>query len=343
MEKMIDLRSDTVTVPSAKMRQTMAEADVGDDVYSEDPTVNALEKLTAEILGKEASVFVPSGTMSNEIAIRAQTDPGNEIILDARAHCYLHEGGAPAALSGVTCTLIKGTRGIFTAQDVKAVLRLKNYHFPPAKLLCLENTHNFGGGSIWPLELIADVTEVARDADLNIHLDGARLWNASVATGIPEKEYAKYVDSVNVCFSKGLGGAVGSALAGSADLIDRARRFRKQFGGGMRQAGIIAAGALYALEHNRERLAQDHTNAKQLASGIADLPGIELEVKDVETNIVFFKIDSMSAKKLVEKLHQNGVYVLALGPDIIRAVTHLNVSNEQIVETINIFKKILVK
>jgi len=340
---MIDLRSDTITVPSAQMRQAMAEADVGDDVYREDPTVNALEKGTAEILGKEASVFVPSGTMSNEIAIRAQTAPGNEIILDAKAHCYLHESGAPAALSGVTCTLINGTRGIFTTQDVKAVLRPKNYHYPPAKLLCLENTHNFGGGSIWPLELIVDVTSVARNANLNLHLDGARLWNASAATGIPEKEYAKYFDSVNVCFSKGLGAPVGSALAGSEELIDRARRFRKQFGGGMRQAGIIAAGALYALEHNRDRLARDHINAKHLASGIADLPGIELEVKDVETNIVFFKIDSMPAKELVEKLQQNRVYVLALGPDIIRAVTHLNVSNEQIAETIDIFKKILIK
>jgi threonine aldolase len=314
---MIDLRSDTITTPSPQMRQVMAEAEVGDDVFGEDPTVTALEKLTAEILGKETAVFVPSGTMSNEIAIRAQTSPGDEIILDARSHCYLYEGGAPAALSGVTCTLINGTRGIFTAQDVKDVLRPKNYHFPPAKLLCLENTHNQGGGSIWPLELIADVTSVARDVNLNLHLDGARLWNASVATGISEKEYAKYFDSVNVCFSKGLGAPVGSALAGSTELIDRARRFRKQFGGGMRQAGIIAAGALYALQNNHNRL--------------------------VETNIVFFKIDSMPAKELAGKLQKNGVYVLALGPDIIRAVTHLNVSNEQIIDTIDIFKKILGK
>jgi threonine aldolase len=193
------------------------------------------------------------------------------------------------------------------------------------------------------LELIADVTSVAREANLNLHLDGARLWNASVATGIPEKEYAKYFDSINVCFSKGLGAPVGSALAGSTELIDRVRRFRKQFGGGMRQAGIIAAGALYALENNRTRLTQDHDNAKQLASGIADLPGIELDVKDVETNIVFFKIDSIPAKELAGKLYKKGVYVLALGPDIIRAVTHLNVSNEQIMEAIEILKKVLVK
>jgi threonine aldolase len=325
------------------MRQSMVEAEVGDDVFGEDPTVNTLEKRTAQILGKEAAVFVPSGTMSNEIAIRAQTSLGDEIILDTMSHCYLYEGGAPAALSGVTCTLINANRGIFTAEDVKAVLRPKNYHFAPAKLLCLENAHNRGGGSIWPLELIADVTSVARDANLNIHLDGARLWNASVATGIPEKEYAKYVDSVNVCFSKGLGAPVGSALAGSAELIDRARRFRKQFGGGMRQAGIIAAGALYAIENNRRRLARDHENAKQLASGITDLPGIELNPKDVETNIVFFKIDSMPAKELAGMLHKNGVYVLALGPDIIRAVTNLNVSSEQIEDAIDIFKKILVK
>jgi threonine aldolase len=325
------------------MRQAMAKADVGDDVFGEDPTINELEKRTAEILGKEASVYVPSGTMSNELAIRSQTEPGTEMIVEAGAHCYLYEGGAAAALSGVTCRLIKGTRGIFTPQDVKAALRPPNYHFPPAKLLCLENTHNKGGGSIWPVELIQEVASVARDAKLNLHLDGARLWNASVATGIPEKEYAKYFDSVNVCFSKGLGAPVGSALAGSAELIDRARRFRKQFGGGMRQAGIIAAGALYALEHHRDRLAEDHANARQLASGIADLPDIELNINDVETNIVLFKINSMPAKELAEKLHKKGVYVLALGPDIVRAVTHLNVSNEQIIDAVEIFKKVLEK
>jgi threonine aldolase len=321
----------------------MANADVGDDVFAEDPTINELEKRTAEILGKEASVYVPSGTMSNELAIRSQTEPGCEIIAEAGSHCYLYEGGAAAALSGVTCRLIKGKRGIFTARDLKAALRPPNYHFPPAKLLCIENTHNKGGGSIWPVELIEKVADVARDAKLNLHLDGARLWNASVASGIPEKEYAKYFDSVNVCFSKGLGAPVGSALAGSAKLVDRARRFRKQFGGGMRQAGIIAAGALYALEHHRDRLAEDHTNAKQLAAGIADLPGIELDVRDVETNIVLFKINSIPAKELAERLYEKGVYVLALGPDIIRAVTYLNVSNKQIKDAVDIFKKVLEK
>ncbi len=338
---MIDLRSDTVTKPTAQMREAMAKAAVGDDVFSEDPTVQMLEKRTAEVLGKEAAVYMPSGTMSNEVAIRSQTEPGDEILVDAQAHCYLYESGAPAALAGVICRLISGERGIFTAQDVRAALRPANYHFPPTKLLCIENTHNHGGGSIWPLELIAEVAAVAKEANLKLHLDGARLWNASVASGISEKEYAEYFDSVNVCFSKGLGAPVGSALVGSAELVDRARRFRKQFGGGMRQVGIIAAGALFALKRNRARLAKDHENAKELALGITGLPGIKLDEKTVETNIVLFQISSKPANQVAEQLYQSGVHVLAMGHDTIRAVTNLDISNKQIKEAISVFKKVL--
>jgi threonine aldolase len=340
---MIDLRSDTITKPTAQMRQAIAEAEVGDDVLGDDPTVIALEKRTADILGKESSVYMPSGTMTNQVAIRAHTEPGDEILIDVNAHCYFYEAGGPAALAGTLCRLLPGVRGIFTAEDLKDALRPANYHFPPSRLVCLENTHNRGGGSIWPIEQIAEVAEVARAAGLKLHLDGARLWNASVATGIAESQYAQYFDSVSVCFSKGLGAPVGSALAGSSRFIDRARRFRKQFGGAMRQAGIIAAGALYALKHHRERLAEDHKHAQILAQALAESPVIELNPDTVETNIIVFKIKSMPAQQLVDELLQEGVRVLAHGPDTIRAVTNLEVSGDQIDEAITLFKKTLVK
>jgi threonine aldolase len=338
---MIDLRSDTITQPTPEMRRAMAEAAVGDDVLGDDPTVIELEKRAAEVLGKEAGVYMPSGTMTNQVAIRAYSEPGDEIIIQATAHSYFLESGGPGALSGVMCRLLPGVRGIFTAGELRAALRPTNYHFPRTKLVCVENTHNRGGGSIWPIETIREVESVAREAGLKMHLDGARLWNASVATGIPEREYAKYFDSVSVCFSKGLGAPVGSALAGSAAFIDRARRFRKMFGGGMRQAGIIAAGALYALEHHRDRLAEDHANAKALAEGISRLGGIELDVSGVETNIVIFRVTSMPAAELAEKLHAAGVRVLPTGTDTIRAVTSLMVSAEDIRAAVEIFRKAL--
>ena len=331
---MIDLRSDTVTRPTAAMRQAMAEAEVGDDVLGDDPTVLALERRVAEVLGKEAAVYVPSGTMSNQVAIRAHTEPGDEIILEATAHSYFFETGGPAALSGVMCRLIPGWHGLFTADDVRAVLRPHNTHFPVTKLVCIENTHNRGGGTVWPLAQIADIAAVARDAGLAMHLDGARLWNASVASGVPEAEYAASFDTVSVCFSKGLGAPVGSALAGTRVFIDRARRFRKMFGGGMRQAGIVAAGAIYALEHHRERLAEDHENAHRLAEGISRLPGLSIDIGTVRTNIVIFHVTSMPAAELVARLKAKGVLVLATAPDAIRAVTHLDVSAEQIEEAI---------
>jgi len=334
---MIDLRSDTVTRPTPAMRRAMAEAVVGDDVLGDDPTVNALERRIAEILGKEAAVYMPSGTMTNQVAIRAHTEPGDEIILEAVAHSYFFEGGGPAALSGVSCRLLPGERGIFTADQVKAAIRPRNYHYPVSKLVCIENTHNRGGGSIWPIDRIAEVAAAAREAGLVLHMDGARLWNASVATGIAEREYAKFFDSVSVCFSKGLGAPVGSALAGTAKFIDRARRFRKMFGGGMRQAGIIAAGALYALENHRARLAEDHANARRLAEGIAGLPGVDLGPTTVETNIVIFRTTTMLPAEWVARLKALGVLVLAGSADTIRAVTHLDVSQTQVDEAINAF------
>ena len=340
---MIDLSSDTVTKPTEAMRQAMAAAEVGDDGRGDDPTVKALERRTAEILGKEDAVYMPSGTMTNQVALRSHTQAGDEIIIEATAHPYLYEGGGPAALSGLMCRLIEGQRGIFTADQVRKELRPKDVHFPPTSLLCVENTHNRGGGTIWPMETLADVIQTAREAGLKTHLDGARLWNAAIAGGHSESEYAQYFDSVSVCFSKGLGAPVGSALDGSQEFSQRARRFRKMFGGSMRQSGIIAAGALYALEHHRERLCQDHANAKRLAEGLREMPGIDVEPEAVETNIVFFRVTSIGVEELLGRLKEQTVLMLPIGPGTIRAVTHLDVSGEQIEQTLRAFAKVLDK
>jgi threonine aldolase len=328
--QLIDLRSDTVTKPTAAMREAMVRAEVGDDVFGDDPTVKALESQTAELLGKEAALFVPSGTMANQLAIRSHTEPGDEILVEANAHIYYYEGGGPAALSGVMCRCINGQRGIFTGADVEAALRLADPHFPRTRLVCLENTHNRGGGKIWSIGQVQEVAAAARKHGLQLHLDGARLWNASVAAGIPERDYAAYFDTVSVCFSKGLGAPVGSALAGPKAFIERARRFRRMFGGGMRQAGIIAAGALFALANHRARLAEDHANAKALASGLAAVNGLEAAPAEVETNMVRFRVRALPAQQLVDRLRAQGVLLLAVGPDTIRAVTSLMVSSDDI-------------
>lgn len=340
---MIDLRSDTVTRPTPAMRRGMAEADVGDAVLGDDPTVLALERRVAEVLGKEAAVYLPSGTMTNQVAIRTHTEPGDEIVIEATAHSYFFESGAPAALSGVTCRLIPGERGLFTADQVRAALRPQNVHFPATKLVCIENTHNRGGGSVWPVERVAEVAAAARDVGLRMHLDGARLWNAAVAAGVAERDYARHFDSVSVCFSKGLGAPVGSALAGPADFIARARRFCKMFGGMMRQAGIIAAGALWALDHHRARLADDHANARRLAEGLSRLDGLQIDPATVQTNIVIFRVAAMPAAVLVARLQRAGVLVLATAPDAIRAVTHLDVAAAQVDEALEAFREALIR
>ena len=338
---MIDLRSDTVTRPTPEMRRVMAEAEVGDDVLGDDPTVRRLEARVSDLLGKEAAVYMPSGTMTNQVAIRTWTEPGDEIILEADGHSYFYESGGPAALSGVMCRLIRGERGLFTADQVRAVLRPANEHFPRTKLVAVENTHNRGGGTVWPIDQVADVADAARQAGLKMHLDGARLWNAAVASGISESVYASHFDSVSVCFSKGLGAPIGSALAGGVEFISRARRFRKMFGGGTRQAGIVAAGALYALDHHRQRLAEDHAGAKRLAEGIAGLDGIEIDPATVETNIVIFGVTAMPAAELVARLGAADVLVLARDAESIRAVTNLDVTADQIEQTIDRFTAIL--
>ena len=331
---MIDLRSDTVSKPTPAMRRAMADAPVGDDVYGDDPSIRALERRTAELLGKEDAVYMVSGTMTNQVALRAHTESGDQVLADVAAHIAVLERGAPAALSGITLRGLQGRNGIFTAEDVRVALRAPHPFLPvthpPTKLLCLENTHNLGGGTIWPLPEINTVAEVARAHGLKLHLDGARLWNASVATGIAESEYAVPFDTVSVCFSKGLGAPVGSALAGSRAFIDRARRFKALFGGGIRQGGIVAAGALHALEHHRFRLAEDHANARRFARRIADLPGIALNLATVQTNIVRFQVTEMPAGAFVERCHQSGVHMLPGGAHGVRAVMHLDVSEADV-------------
>jgi threonine aldolase len=338
---MIDLRSDTVTQPTPAMRKAMAEAQVGDDVFGEDPTVQQLEHETAELLGKEAALFVPSGTMGNELAVRLHTTSGDEIIVEAGSHIFNHESGGAAALSGVTCRLIHGRRGIFSPDDLLPLLRPSNVHHSPTKLVCVENSHNEGGGAVWPLAVLAELSKAVHERGLPLHMDGARLWNAAVASGTSEREFAEHCDSISVCFSKGLGAPVGSALAGTSEMILRARRFRKMWGGGMRQAGILAAGALHALHHHRQRLAEDHANARKLAEGLSQMGHLELIGSPVQTNIVRFRVPGKSVQTIVKSMKDVGVLLLPTGSDTIRAVTHLQVSSADIDATLAAFSKVL--
>lgn len=328
----VDLRSDTVTRPTPGMRQAIADAPVGDDVLGDDPTVLRLQERVATLVGKQAALFVPSGSMANQVAIRAVCEPGDELIIDQTTHSYNYETAGPAALSGVSMRLIDGSRGIFDGQDVDSMVRARSSHFPNSRMVIVENTNNRGGGSVWPIEKIARVREAARRHDLWLHIDGARLWNASCATGRPLHEYAGYADSLSMCFSKGLGAPIGSIVAGSTPFIARCHRFRKMFGGGMRQVGILAAAAEYALDHHLERLREDHQNARRLADAIAALPGIRLSPADVETNIVIFGLAPAlcPAADFVQQLGTRGVRMLATATDKVRAVTHLDVSAAQI-------------
>jgi len=339
----IDLRSDTVTRPSPAMRRAMAEAEVGDDVFGDDPTVNRLQEKVAALLGKEAAIYVPSGSMANQTAIRAQTQPGDEIIAHADSHIYHYEAGAPAGLSGCSMRLLAGERGLFTAAAVRAALRPTDSHFPQSALIVVENTHNRGGGTCWSLEEIARIRPLADEFHLRMHLDGARLMNACVATGHAPTDYTRYFDTVSICFSKGLGAPIGSAVAGTKETIKRVHRFRKMFGGGMRQAGIIAAAALYAIEHNIKRLAEDHANAKRLAAALVEMPGVVVDPASVETNILYIDVKESTgtAKSLCDKLRERGVWMLPTGPQRIRAVTHLDVSSSDIEHAITIFHHVL--
>jgi threonine aldolase len=332
---MIDLRSDTVTKPSPGMRQAMAEAEVGDDVFGEDPSVNRLQELAAQILGKEAALFVPSGTMANQICIKAHTQPGDEIVMERTNHPFNNESGGIAALSGAQVNLLDGERGVVTAAQIAGVIHSgEDVHHAPTRLVCLENTHNRGGGNVYPLEVVQEINSLAQERGLAMHLDGARLLNACVASGLPAPQYTQYFDSCTLCLSKGLGAPVGSVIAASSAFITRAQRYRKMFGGGMRQAGILAAAGIYALEHNVERLAEDHQHAKLLAERISSARGLRLNPQVVETNIVYFRLDPAEARldayALMQAMRQRGVLGLALNSSTMRLVTHLDVTREQV-------------
>jgi threonine aldolase len=343
MTERINLRSDTATLPSPEMRQAMAEAPVGDEQLREDPTVNRLIERVCVLLGKEDAVFVPSATMANEIAFAARARDGDEIIGHRLSHPFNHELGGPAYLARLMLHPIDGPRGMFTAETVEAAIRGPEHRQPPSRILLVENTTNLGGGAVWPIEEVGAVTDVARGRGLVCHLDGSRLMNAVVATGRSAASYAAHFDSVTLCFSKGLGAPVGAVLAGGRDFIADAWRYKHMFGGAMRQAGIIAAGALYALEHNVGRLTEDHARARRLTEGIADLPGIRLDPGEVETNIVVFEVDPArtTAADLVARMADAGVDFYALGPQRCRLVTYDGITADMVEEAIERFRIVL--
>jgi threonine aldolase len=321
MSDVIDLRSDTVTRPTPAMREAMARAPVGDDVYGEDPTVRELQQRACGLTGKQAALFMASGTMANQVAVRAHTEPGDALLAAHDSHVVLFEGGGFAALSGVQPVLV-GSEGAFTAEDLRAALRPVDSHFAPLRLVCLENTHNRAGGRIFPREAVQPIADLARELGLSLHLDGARIFNASVASAVPVSELARPFDSVAFCLSKGLGAPVGSLLCGSERFIARAHRFRKMFGGGMRQAGILAAAGLHALDHHVKDLADDHARARRLAEGLRGAPGVR-SVRAPQTNIVMFEVPS--AASTVTRARERGVLLGAVAPTWVRAVTHRDV------------------
>ena len=313
------------------MRRAMANAEVGDDVFGEDPTVNLLQEKVADLLGKENALYVPSGVMSNQLALKTHTNPGDEVIVEKESHIFNYETGAPALLSGIQLNPIPGIRGLMTAQDVEEAIRPDLYYMMPTRLICVENTHNRGGGTIYSMNLIEEIHDVAARHNIKFHLDGARLWNASVATGIPVAKFARSFDSVSVCLSKGLGAPVGSVLCGSKEYITRARRYRKIFGGGMRQAGVLAAAGLYALDHNIQRLAEDHEKATNFAKILSESGRYDVSVDHVETNIVIFSpVSGGNVNKFISDVKSMGILLSAGSAGKIRAVTHLDVSKQDV-------------
>jgi threonine aldolase len=322
---LIDLRSDTVTRPTEGMRRAMLEAPVGDDVFGEDPTVDRLESYVADLLGKEAALYAPSGTMTNQIGVHVSTNRGEEVLLHEGSHIFVYEAGAPALLSGVQLRTLPGENGVLEPDTVRAAIRPEDVHFPRSRLLCLENTHNTSGGKVFPLEDFATVAATAKDHGLKVHLDGARLFNAQAATGIPAREWCAHADTVSVCSSKGLGAPVGSLLAGDEETIGEARRARKAFGGGMRQAGIIAAAALYAFENHVDRLAEDHERASNLAAGLREAG---YEAQRPETNLVLVAVEDPSA--FLQNLAREGVLATPGKPGYVRLCTHLDAGDEDI-------------
>ena len=326
------------------MRQLIATAKVGDDVLGDDPTIIALQNMISELLDKEAALFVPSGTMSNAIAIRTHTKPGDEIITESTSHIYIYEGGGYAALSGCSVALVPGKLGIMTPEDVEKAIRKSDGslgHFPNGSLVCVENTSNRGGGTCYSQENLDAIAKVAHENDCAVHMDGARLFNAAIATGTNPARIVRDYDSISICLSKGLGSPVGSLLVGSSEFIAQAHRWRKMFGGGMRQAGVIAAAGIYALENNISRLDDDHKRANKLASAINEMEMFSVNIEGVQTNMVYIEINGdLNANQVVEKLAEHDVHVLALGDNLLRAVTHIHITDEDINKSINAFKTI---
>ncbi|MFI5370185.1 MAG: threonine aldolase family protein [Candidatus Eisenbacteria bacterium] len=333
----VDLRSDTVTRPTPAMRQAMAEAEVGDDVLRDDPTVIALEERVAALTGKAAAVYVPSGTMGNQIAIKSHTQPAETVVLERESHIFLYEQGGLAATSGALAHIVPGERGVITPETFLATLREDDEHAARVALVCTENTHNRAGGAIVPLERLRALSAAARAHAVRVHLDGARLWNASVATGIPLAEWASTADSVMMCFSKGLGAPVGSIVVGDAEFVHRARRVRKRLGGAMRQVGILAAACLHALDHHLTRLSEDHTRARRLAAGLRVAPGVR--VAEPDTNIVLVGLEhpALDPDAMVEALERRGVRMGTFGVRQLRAIVHLDVDDAGIASAIAAF------
>jgi len=339
---MIDFRSDTITIPTPAMLDFMIKAEGGDDDFGEDPTVNTLQAMIAELLGKEDALFVASGTQGNQISINAHTQPGDEVICDYNAHIFNYESGAPGMLSGVQLHPLIGSYGHPTLDQISDVVRPGDDHYPYTKLICLENTHNRAGGTIFPIYEIKKISKFAKEKGLKMHLDGARLWNASIATGIKLAEYASYFDSVSLCFSKGLGAPVGSIVVGSKEFIKKAHYYRKTYGGGMRQVGILAAACIFAVENHFERLSVDHQNAKILAEGLQSLSGFNIDKKSVETNIVIADVSATGRKatEVSEMLKREGILTIPFGPFKNRFVTHLNLNREDIETSLKIINKL---
>ncbi|WP_209124563.1 low-specificity L-threonine aldolase [Alkalihalobacillus sp. BA299] len=339
----IDFRSDTVTKPTEEMREAMFNAKVGDDVYGEDPTVNRLEALAAQILGKEDALFVTSGTQGNQIAILTHCAPGDEVILEAESHIFLYEGGAASALAGIQTRPLQGLNGAMDPLAVKKAIRGDDIHYPYSGLICLENTHNKAGGRIVPIDTMKSIYEIAKDKDIPVHLDGARLFNAAVATGVSASKFTQYVDTVQVCLSKGLSAPVGSILAGSKSFIKEARKWRKRLGGGLRQVGVLAAPGIIALENMVSRLAEDHTNAKLLAEGLTQIPGLNVCVPNVETNIILCNIkkSGLSNDQFLTLLKDAGILAGPFDDGIIRFVTHREVTSDMVQTAIQSINQII--
>ena len=337
---MIDLRSDTVTKPSPGMLDAMMNAPLGDDVYGEDPTVNKLQQKCAELTGKEKALFVPSGCMANQLAVKAHTIPGDEIICEAESHIFNYENAGPSVISHVQVMPVQGSKGSYTVADIKKYRRPEEYYFPKTRLLCLENTHNRAGGTIIPFELISEISDFASANKIRRHLDGARIFNAVVETGISVGDYASKFDTISFCFSKGLGSPIGSILCGDKEVIEIAHRWRKTLGGGMRQAGILAAAALYSLDNNIERLKEDNTRAKKFAHAISEVEGIEIDSSSVQTNIVVFESTKIPKEELIERMKEKGVLISSGSYDFLRVVFHLDISEDDLDKSIEAFNSL---